>query len=186
MVGEQSGERPMRRDLTNDADEVIGAGETDHAGFSESNTVVGGAGLGRPASPPGVVATPWDGDDWALVVASGSDLAELYDGIARLPTGLAFVEAFGDVDLVLVYRPSGVACSAADPLGALVDHAVAHGGALVGSVGPGGLSTGEQYRTSAERAAFAAGQADALGMMRRALTGMADPRSDANHARAAS
>ncbi|ADP78105.1 hypothetical protein FraEuI1c_0017 [Pseudofrankia inefficax] len=158
----------MTRDLVKGLAEVAENGE--------HGTAAGGAVPERRDSSPGVVATPWDGDDWALVVGSGSDLAELYDGIAGLPTGLAFVEAFGDVDLVLVYRPAGTASTSAGPLDALVDQAVRHGGTLVGSGGPNGLSTGEQYRTSAERAAFAAGQADALGRMRRALTGEADAR----------
>jgi uncharacterized repeat protein (TIGR03917 family) len=117
----------------------------------------------------GVVATPWDGDDWALVVGSGSDLAELYEQAARLPAGLAFVEAFGDVDLVLVYRPAE-AGPARHLLGSLVDRAMGHGSTLVGPVGPDGLSAGDGFESQAERAAFRAGQADALGAMRRALT----------------
>jgi uncharacterized repeat protein (TIGR03917 family) len=125
----------------------------------------------RQERAPGVVAAPWDGHDWALVVGSGSDLAELYDQIARLPAGLAFAEAFGDVDLVLVYRPEDQAPSRRKLLSTLVEQVVGHGGTLVGPVGPGGLSASERYQTAAERAAFAAGQQDALSAMRRALTG---------------
>ncbi|OHV40827.1 MULTISPECIES: hypothetical protein [Pseudofrankia] len=132
------------------------------------------------SASPGVVATPWAGDDWALVVGTGSDLAELCAQIAKLPAGLEFVEAFGDVDLVLVYRPAQQAPTRRELLGALVDQVVEHGGMLVGPVGPGGLSAGERFMTSAERVAFAAGQADALGAMRRALTGMGKPRTDAH------
>jgi len=124
----------------------------------------------------GVVATPWTGDDWALVVGSGSDLAELYDQSARLPEGMRFVEAFGDVDLVLVYRPATNPPSRRDLLDSLVKQVVERGGMLVGPVGPDGLSAGERFMTGAEQVAFAAGQADALGALRRALTGTLDPR----------
>ncbi len=116
-------------------------------------------------------AAPWAGEDWALVVGSGSDLAELYDQIVRLPAGLEFVEAFGDVDLVLVYRPGNATPSRGDLLNSLVEQVVEHGGMLVGPVSPDGLSAGERYTTASERAAFAAGQADALRALRRALTG---------------
>jgi len=140
-------------------------------------TAGNGLAVSREA-PHGVVAAPWAGDDWALVVGSGSDLAELYEQIARLPAGLAFAEAFGDVDLVLVYRPAQQAPSRRDLLGALVDQVVDHGGMLVGPVGPDGLSAGERFMTPAEQTAFAAGQADALAAMRRALVGTADLRRD--------
>ncbi|MDT3445816.1 hypothetical protein [Pseudofrankia sp. BMG5.37] len=130
----------------------------------------------RPAGVPdaegGVSARPWTEDDWALVVGSGSDLAELYEQIARLPTGLAFVEAFGDVDLVLVYRPAGEPRSRRELLDAIAGRVVSNGGMLVGSDSPDVRSGGERFMTPAERAAFAAGQADALSAMRRALTGM--------------
>lgn len=134
----------------------------------------GAAAAARRPNTPGVVATPWDGQDWALVVGSGSDLAELYDQITRLPAGLAFAEAFGDVDLVLVYRPANEAPSRAGLLDLLADQAVERGGMLVGPPGPGGLSVGDRYVTAAERAAFADGQADALAAVRRALTGALD------------
>jgi len=126
---------------------------------------------------PTVITQPWNGDDWALVVGSGSELAELCEKAARLPAGLAFVEAFGDVDLVLVYRPAD-GSSAGQSLGSLVDQVVNCGGTLVGPVGPGGLSAGDRFMTASERTAFAAGQADALGAMRRALTGVLGLPSD--------
>ncbi|WP_307875302.1 hypothetical protein [Frankia nepalensis] len=111
-------------------------------------------------------------------MGTGSDLAELVAEVSRLPAGLEFVEAFGDVDLVLVYRPAEGKRSREDLIDSLVDRVVEHGGMLVGPVGPGGLSAGERFTTSGERVAFAAGQADALSAMRRALTGMYDPRTD--------
>jgi uncharacterized repeat protein (TIGR03917 family) len=129
----------------------------------------------------GVAVTPWSGDDWALVVGSGSDLAELYEQAARLPGRLAFVEAFGDVDLVLVYRPVDATTSRHD-LSALVERVVDQGGTLVGPAGPGGLSTEDRYESAAERAAFRAGQADALGAMRRALTGIGTAAPDPHSA----
>ncbi|WP_307873669.1 MULTISPECIES: hypothetical protein [unclassified Frankia] len=132
----------------------------------------------RRPETPGVVATPWDGQDWALVVASGSDLAELYDQIARLPAGLAFAEAFGDVDLVLVYRPATEPPSSAGLLDLLAAGAVERGGALVGPAGPDGLSAGDRYVTAAERTAFADGQADALAAVRRVLTGVLEVPAD--------
>ncbi|OHV41504.1 MULTISPECIES: hypothetical protein [Pseudofrankia] len=138
----------------------------------------------RPAGVPdaegGVSARPWAGDDWALVVGSGSDLAELYEQIARLPTGLAFVEAFGDVDLVLVYRPAGEPRSRRELLDAIAGRVVSNGGMLVGSDSSDACLGGERFMTSSERAAFAAGQADALSAMRRALTGMRGRRSGGN------
>ncbi|MBL7498155.1 hypothetical protein I6A84_01765 [Frankia sp. CNm7] len=152
----------MGKDLADDAAEGGGPGPS--AEDTEQS--------GRRGSSAGVTATPWTGDDWALVVGSGSDLAELYDQIARLPAGLEFIESFGDVDLVLVYRPAEQAPSRRELLGTLVDQVVEHGGMLVGPTGPDGLSPGERFMTSAERTAFAAGQADALAAMRRALTGM--------------
>jgi uncharacterized repeat protein (TIGR03917 family) len=139
-------------------------------GNSDGIAPATGGGTPMTCNPSGVVAAPWEGDDWALVVGSGSDLAELYEQAARLPAGLAFVEAFGDVDLVLVYRPAD-AGPARHLLGSLVDRAVAHGGTLVGPVGPDGLSAADRFESPAERAAFLAGQADALATMRRALTG---------------
>ncbi len=43
-----------------------------------------------------------------VTLAPGSSPAELADQIARLPTGLEFIEAFGDLRLVLVYGAPGV------------------------------------------------------------------------------
>jgi uncharacterized repeat protein (TIGR03917 family) len=126
----------------------------------------------KDRSRPG--STPWAGDDWALVVATGSDLVDLYDEIAKLPADLEFPDAFRDVDLVLVYRPVDGSASRERLFDVLANQAARHHGMLVGPVGPGGLSAGDRFATSAERAAFLAGQADALGAMRRALTGTPD------------
>lgn len=60
-----------------------------------------------PVDPPRVVAMPWDGDSWAVVVAPGSASSDLAAAVACLPTGLRFAESFGDVDVVLVYGRSG-------------------------------------------------------------------------------
>jgi uncharacterized repeat protein (TIGR03917 family) len=121
-----------------------------------------------------VVARRWSGDDWALVVGTGSDLAELCEEAAKLPAGLQFSEAFGDVDLVLVYRPVDAERARQELLDVLVGRVVENGGMLVGPVGGDGLSECGRFATPAERAAFAAGQADALATMRRALTRMLD------------
>ncbi|WP_241835534.1 hypothetical protein [Pseudofrankia asymbiotica] len=43
-----------------------------------------------------------------MTLVPGSSPAELAAQIARLPTGLEFVEAFGDLRLVLVYGAPGV------------------------------------------------------------------------------
>jgi len=43
-----------------------------------------------------------------VTLAPGSSPAELAEQIARLPAGLEFVEAFGDLRLVLVYGVPGV------------------------------------------------------------------------------
>jgi uncharacterized repeat protein (TIGR03917 family) len=61
-----------------------------------------------PAVEPGgeeptVVLVPWNEDEWAVVVRSGSNPADLCRALAGIPEGLAFIEPFGDVDIVLVY-----------------------------------------------------------------------------------
>jgi uncharacterized repeat protein (TIGR03917 family) len=156
----------MARDLVEDED--VGSSDVTTSGAPSADERCG---ADRPTDALGVVATPWEGQDWALVVGSGSDLVALYDQIARLPAGLEFAEAFGDVDLVLVYRPADQAVTRKDVLGLLVEQATGNGGMLVGPVGAGGMSGSGRWMTEAERAAFAAGQADALSAVRRALTG---------------
>lgn len=162
------------------AQDLVEGGGLGVVAASDPATAGGAAGVAADidVARPGVGVTPWAGDDWALVVATGSDLVELYDEIARLPAGLELADAFGDVDLVLVYRPASDTAPGRHLLDALADQAASHRGTLVGPIVPGGLSAGDRYETSAERAAFAAGQADALGAMRRALTGTPDPSAD--------
>lgn len=57
----------------------------------------------RPGAVP-VALTPWGPDEWAVVVRPGSDSLHLYQAVAELPAGLEFVEAFGDVEITLIYR----------------------------------------------------------------------------------
>jgi len=138
----------------------------------------GSRGIGQSAKARGVVATRWEGRDWALVIGSGSDLTELYEQIAQLPAGLRFAEAFGDVDLVLVYRPADPDLSRAGLLDLLAEEAVERGGTLIGRLGSGGLSAGALFTTPDERVAFRAGQADALAAIRRALIGTSEHPAD--------
>jgi uncharacterized repeat protein (TIGR03917 family) len=61
-----------------------------------------------PAVEPGgeeptVVLVPWNEDEWAVVVRAGSNPADLCRVLAGMPEGLAFIEPFGEVDVVLVY-----------------------------------------------------------------------------------
>jgi uncharacterized repeat protein (TIGR03917 family) len=52
---------------------------------------------------PTVVLVPWNEDEWAVVVRAGSNPADLCRALAGMPEGLAFIEPFGDMDIVLVY-----------------------------------------------------------------------------------
>lgn len=70
--------------------------------------------------PPVAVAMPWD-DAWALVLPPGADLPSLANAVRRLPTGCQFVEAYGDVETVLVFRlaeQNRTACALPGAMGA--------------------------------------------------------------------
>jgi uncharacterized repeat protein (TIGR03917 family) len=103
---------------------------------------------------PAVALMPWGTDEWALVVQAGSDSADLYRALARMPAGLKFSEAHGDVDVILVYRvpdhgPTRRGCAGA-----------ALRAALTGTTGAG--NDGARWMTDGEREAYRAGKADAL------------------------
>lgn len=58
---------------------------------------------------PAVAMVPWGAGEWALAVQPGSSAADLYRALGEMPAGVEFGAAFGDVDMVLVYRlPAGL------------------------------------------------------------------------------
>ncbi|WP_235490703.1 hypothetical protein [Frankia sp. AvcI1] len=107
-----------------------------------------------------VSVTPWGSDRWAVALGAGSDSAEAFRAVGRLPAGLVFTAAYGDVDVVLVYgrAPGGEASPARPPT--VVETAL--------GAEPAGLLEA-RWMTAGEREAFRAGYAAAADGIRRAL-----------------
>lgn len=105
---------------------------------------------------PPVALVPWGAEDWALVVQAGSDSADLYRALAHMPAGLEFVEAHGDVDVILVYRaPNEAVPSRRGCAGAALRAVLTRAG-----------EDGARWMTAGERDAYRTGKADALDAIR--------------------
>ncbi|WP_232291743.1 hypothetical protein [Frankia sp. QA3] len=107
-----------------------------------------------------VTVTPWGMDHWAVALRAGSDPVEVFRAVGRLPAGLVFTAAYGDVDVVLVYGrvPGGDPAPTRPPT--VVEAAL--------GVEPAGLVEA-RWMTAGEREAFRAGRAAAVDGIRRAL-----------------
>ncbi len=53
---------------------------------------------------PVVALVPWGPGEWAVAVQPGSSAADLYRALEEMPAEAEFSDAFGDVDVLLVYR----------------------------------------------------------------------------------
>ncbi|WP_018639799.1 hypothetical protein [Parafrankia elaeagni] len=100
---------------------------------------------------PGVGLVPWGGDAWALIVPAASSSAALADAMVGMPDGLRFVEAYGDVDVILVYAAAGVRMSRRDVPRSLLREVLGGDPAAVGD-GDGRWMTGENGADEAKRA----------------------------------
>ncbi len=120
---------------------------------------------------------PWGEGEWALVVQPGSDSADLFRAMADLPSGLEFTTAYGDVDLVMVYRMRRPeVLSRRDLL------------TLQGSVlpMPDAVPDRARWMTSGEQEAYKAGYAEALTTVRLFLSRLAGVDPEPGDASAAS
>ncbi len=62
----------------------------------------------RPTPPgdhPFVSVRTQDGGDFDLTVRPGADVADLAGALDEIPGDAVFIESYGDVDAVLVFRP---------------------------------------------------------------------------------
>ncbi len=107
-----------------------------------------------------VSVTSWGLDRWAVALRVGSDPVEAFRAVGRLPAGLVFTAAYGDVDVVLVYGPG--AGGDAPPARAPTVLETALGAEPAGLVAA-------RWMTAGEREAFRAGYAAAVDGIRRAL-----------------
>ncbi|SNQ50662.1 conserved hypothetical protein [Frankia canadensis] len=116
-------------------------------------------GVGGPVGP-GVTMTAWGTHRWAIALTAGSDPGDALRAVGRLPAGLVFAAAYGDVDVVLVYGgppggpPPGTRPTVAEE--------------LLDPPPEGALWA--RWMTSSERDAYRAGRDAALDEVRRALT----------------
>ncbi|SQE00605.1 conserved hypothetical protein [Parafrankia sp. Ea1.12] len=120
---------------------------------------------------PGVGLLPWGAEGWALVVPSGSSAAALAEAMAGMPAGLRFVEAFGDVDVVLVYAADGVRLSRREVPGSFLRAMLELDPVEVGE------GNGRRWMTAGERGAYDAGKADVADALRRQVIRRRRPRS---------
>lgn len=122
---------------------------------------------GTPAESeavPRVALGRWDAGGWALVVQPGSDSNELRDAVANVPAGLEFAEAYGDVEVVLVFRAPDVLPSRRGCLGVGLRSAIG---------GRDDDDAARQWMTDGERHAYQAGRADGLDAVARAVLDVA-------------
>ena len=61
----------------------------------------------QDAYAPGAVTNRWDHSGWEVVVQPGADASAIADAVRSLPEGMRFVESFGDVEIVMIFRPGG-------------------------------------------------------------------------------
>jgi uncharacterized repeat protein (TIGR03917 family) len=124
---------------------------------------------GDPAAASSEVALlPWGTDAWALTVPPGTDTKALFQAVARMPGGLRFVEAFGEVEVILVYRANEPEGTRRGEVGSVV-RAVLDVDPTVGPVG------GRRWMTEGERQAYLAGKADLADAMLREVVSSAVP-----------
>ncbi|CUU54125.1 hypothetical protein Ga0074812_102128 [Parafrankia irregularis] len=95
------------------------------------------------AGDPGVGLLPWGDDAWALVIPAGSSASALADAMVGMPDGLRFVEAFGDVDVVLVNAAAGVRVSRRDAPRSLLRQMLGGDPAAAGNSDGRWLTSGE-------------------------------------------
>ncbi|MEX5708861.1 hypothetical protein AB1484_11270 [Parafrankia sp. FMc6] len=118
---------------------------------------------------PAVVMLPWGAEEWAVVVQPGSDSEDLLRAVARMPGGLKFTESFGDVDVVLVYRVPAGDRAPVESDGPGPSRRGCAGAALRMAMEVHPVRPGSRWMTKGERAAFRAGQVEALESVRRAV-----------------
>jgi len=110
---------------------------------------------------PGAGVLPWGAGGWALVVPAGSSAQALHTAMAEMPPGLQFAEAYGDVDLVLVYQASDAGPTRREAPGAFLRAMLELDPVQVGE------GNGRRWMTEGERAAYEAGKADLVDALRR-------------------
>jgi uncharacterized repeat protein (TIGR03917 family) len=101
-----------------------------------------------------------DGETWTVFVSPGTDAVDLMFAAAQVPARCTFSEAYGDVEIMLVYRPAAGGRS----LNTILDTA------RVG-LGTDGQPAGARFMTVGEIAAYRAGRAEAFDALRRAAAG---------------
>jgi uncharacterized repeat protein (TIGR03917 family) len=117
---------------------------------------------GAELPPAAVALVPWRVDEWAIVVQPGSSTADIFRAVARMPRGLTFSEAHGDVEVILVFGiPDGP--SSRRELAAAAGTALDLGPA---EDGPGWMTTGEGE-------AYRKGRSEAFAQARRTLATLA-------------
>ncbi len=117
----------------------------------------------RADEEPGVGLLPWGVDAWALVVPAGSSAQALHAAMAEMPSGLRFAEAFGDVDVVLVYEASGARLSRRQIPGPFLRAMLELDPVRMGA------GNGRRWMTEGEHAAYEAGKADVADALRRQM-----------------
>lgn len=126
------------------------------------------SGQGDQGRPPAVALLPWGAAEWAVIIQPGSDSADLLRAVARMPAGLTFAESFEDVDMVLVYRASAdYSPSSGDDVEP--SRRGLAGTALRTTLDLHPCRPDSRWMTNGERAAFQAGQVEALELVRRAI-----------------
>ncbi|MCM3883901.1 hypothetical protein [Frankia sp. R82] len=124
---------------------------------------------GNPGHPAAVALLPWGAAEWAVIVQPGSDSADILRAVARMPAGLTFAESFGDVDIVLVYRAPPELAGDIDNDDPGPSRRGCANAALRVVLDLHPCRPDSRWMTGGERAAFQAGQVEALESVRRAI-----------------
>ncbi len=124
---------------------------------------------GSPGHPAAVALLPWGAAEWAVIVQPGSDSADILRAVARMPAGLTFAESFGDVDIVLVYRAPPELAGDIDNDDPGPSRRGCANAALRMVLDLHPCRPDSRWMTGGERAAFQAGQVEALESVRRAI-----------------